>query len=120
MKRSAAGGTVTKQQSMQNDIAEYNKPVIQTDPRTKFDPDLPAPRKMGKSGTRTSRKPTVKALIQALRKLVEKYYSINSLVQARARITFGQIARDHIDFAKVESPENIVRQTQSGHGYPCG
>ena len=47
-KRSATGETQTKQQNMQNDIAEYNKPVIRTDPRTKFELDFPAPRKMGK------------------------------------------------------------------------
>ena len=46
-KRSATGKTLTKQQRMQNDIAKYNKPVIQTDPRTKFEPDLPGPRKIG-------------------------------------------------------------------------
>ena len=33
-KRSATGETLTKQQTMQNDIAEYNEPVIGTDPRT--------------------------------------------------------------------------------------
>ena len=47
-KRSATGETLTKQQRMQNDIAEYNNPVIRTDPRTKLEPVLPAPRKMGK------------------------------------------------------------------------
>ena len=42
-KRSATGETLTKQERMQNDIAEYSKPVIRTDPRTKFEPDLPTP-----------------------------------------------------------------------------
>ena len=47
-KRSATDETPTKQQSMQNDFAEYSKPVIRTDPRTKFEPNLPAPQKLEK------------------------------------------------------------------------
>ena len=85
---------------MQIDIAEYSKPVIRTDPRMKFDPDLLVPRKMGKRGKKNSRKPTGKSLIQALSKRVGKYGLINNLAQARTGITFGQIAGGDKDFAK--------------------
>ena len=87
---------------MQNDIAEYNNPIIRTGPRTKFVPDLPARRKMGKRGKKTSWKLTIKALIQALRKRVEKYDLINNLAQAPTGITFGQITRGDVDFAKAD------------------
>ena len=46
-KRSATSKTLTKQERMQNDIAEYGKPVVRTDPQAKSEPDLPAPRKTG-------------------------------------------------------------------------
>ena len=55
---------------------------------------------MGKRGKKTSREPTGKELIQELSKLVEKYDLINDLAQAPAGITFGQIARGDIDYAK--------------------
>ena len=57
---------------------------------------------MGKKSKKASRKPTGKALIQALSKRVEKYDLINNLAQAPAGITFGQIARGDIDFAKAD------------------
>ena len=47
-KLSATGKKLTEQQRMQNDIAECRKPIIRTDPRTNFEPDLPAPRKPGR------------------------------------------------------------------------
>ena len=47
-KRSATRETLTKQQRMQNDVAKYSTPIIRTDPRTKFEPDIPSPRKWGK------------------------------------------------------------------------
>ena len=47
-KRASTGETLAKQQRMKNDVAEYNKLVIRADPRTEYEPDLPAPRKMGK------------------------------------------------------------------------
>ena len=70
-KRSGTGEILTKQQRMQRDIAEFSKIIIRSDPRTKFEPDLPAPLKVGKIGTETSRKPTGKARIQTLSKRVE-------------------------------------------------
>ena len=85
---------------MQNDISEYNKAIIRTDSRTKFDPDLRASRKLGKGSKKTSRKPSGKALIQALSKRFEKYGSINNLAQAQAGIIFGQIGRDYNNFAE--------------------
>ena len=69
LKRSATGKTQTKQQRIYNNIAEYDKPVIRTDSRTKFEPDLPEPRKTGKTGKKikkSSQTPTGKALTQAL------------------------------------------------------
>ena len=60
--RSAIGETLTKQQGMQKDIAEYNKPVSRNNPGTKLYPDVPAPGKMGKRSKKISRRPTEKPL----------------------------------------------------------
>ena len=62
---------------------------------------------MGKRRTETLRKPTGRALIQALCKRVEKYDLINNLAQAPADISFSQIARSDIDFAKAD-PQKIL------------
>ena len=100
--RSTTGETLTKQQRMQNDIGEYNKPVTRTDPRTKFKPDPPALREMRKRGKKTSRKPTGEALTQAFSKCVKKHHLINNLAQVLPGITFGEVARSDIDFAKAD------------------
>ena len=71
-KCSITGETITEQQRMQNNIAEYKNPIVRTDPRTKFDPDLSAARKRGKGGKKTSRTQSRKALIEALSKRIEK------------------------------------------------
>ena len=47
-KCSTTSERLTKQHRMQKDLAEYSKPEIRTDPRTKLEPALPAPQKMGK------------------------------------------------------------------------
>ena len=100
---------------MQNDIAEYNKPVVRTGTRTKFEPDLPAPRKIEKKSKNASRKPTGKALIQTSSKHVEKYHLINNLAQARLALHLSRSPG-----CQGGSAENLIRPTGSGHGYFCG
>ena len=63
-KRPATGEILTRQQRMQSDIAEHNKLVTRTDPRAKFEPDLPGLRKMG----RGARKPRESQLEKHLSK----------------------------------------------------
>ena len=99
---SATGEKLTKEQRMQNNITEYSKHAVQTNPRTKFAPDLHALRKMGQRGKKTSRKLTGKPVIQELSKRIEICDLINNLAEAPAGITFAQIARGDIDFAKAD------------------
>ena len=57
---------------------------------------------MGNRGRKFSRKPNGKALTESLSKRVEKYDLIDNLSKATACITFVQIARGDIDFAKLD------------------
>ena len=100
-KRTADGETLTKQQRMQNDIEAYEKAQAKPKITARVNPDHPVTRKPSKK-KRSGKKSASKILIDALGKRVEKYDLINNLAQAQAGITFGQIARGDIDFAKTE------------------
>ena len=64
--------------------------------------DFPNTRKTPRKSEKTRKKSASKMIIAELGKRVEKYDLINKLAQAQAGITFSQIARGDIDFAKNE------------------
>ncbi len=100
--RSADGDTITKQQRIQNDIGAYTKTQVKPKIAVRMNPNFPITRKSPKKSKKSGKKSAGNMVIAELGKRVEKYELIKNLAQAQAGITFGDIARGEIDFAKNE------------------
>ena len=87
---------------MLNDIEAYNKTQVKLKIAVQVNPDFPITRKALRKSKKGGKKFASKMVIVELGKRVEKYDLINNLAQAQAGITFGQIARGDVDFAKNE------------------
>ena len=90
------------QRRMQNSIDAYNKAQLMPKIAVRMNPDFPITCRALKKDKKAVKKSASKMVIAKLGRRAEKYDVINSLAQAQAGITFGNIARGDIEFAMNE------------------